>query len=914
MSLAESERLSREQDATATHATSSIVAKHPRQLPLRTLPGLNKRTAQPDQQLLAIGRHKQLFTNSTALQSMSQASQVSRYRPAVIAITGVAAAFGIWTLYSTFSVQTSKAPLHRSNAVRRTRRQSVDGLTVETSGPTGEEPFGSVVISRNGLAVGRIVFGLNRIPSPDEWLALYGGNPEHARACVTRIALSSVTTQSSTRLVNERRLFEEARDALSTIGSEDIGNALSSDPSLMSHAQLLGALFVMGIHDVNLNRPGSDFVRPHFPTGDETDAGDMLDGAQASEPAQGLKGLLYYIAEEKAKREAYEHRGIRCDSCNESPIRGIRWHCLNCPDVDLCSTCEASFTHPQTHVFVKVKVPLPSLGQPGRTLSYPVWYAGNPHITHQPIKPALRKRLAEQYHYEESQIDALYDQFITTANVSYTADPSGINIGIDRRAFDSALTIEAWTERSAPNALYDRMFAFYDRGNKSAILFEDFIDGMAYLRGTSRFQPLNRALQGFDFDGDGFVDRGDFVLLMRAKYEVHKALIAGASSIRAEKISQEGVDVLRSSQPISAIFCEQDMPPGELRCSGGKQRDSVGDLQPVDGTKAILEDDELPSGEVASNVIRVRSLPQLQRQLARLDRALHRSDEAGEIDSDAGQAPQERTDSLAGLSVEEAAALGISNSAAPAESAENGANSVRQDILWKYTEMSYNEALDPIFKEKEDRDREVSASAEERRRWRKEIDEAVERKKEMEEQLRTGAELDPLVAAAADAQDRSSASWVLNQDTPERRAAEVQREIDIQMRDSILPTDTPSLEAFEEEIKEQSLDELLAAAGYSIDGAQDGVQQATISTQATHEPEASNTSAAAVDGSPTSKAENAPPTQQRLEDLADLDEEEKTLEARGGPGRLSYKELVALAEADREVRGLITSWLELASF
>jgi len=805
--------------------------------------------------------------------------------------------------------------------VRRTRRPSVDGPTVEISGPTAEEPFGCVVISRNGLAVGRIVFGLNRIPSPEEWQSLYGGSAEHARACIARIALSSVTTQSPTRLVSSRHLFEDARDALSSIGSEEIGDAIASEPSIMSHPQLLGALFVMGISDIDLTRPAGDLLvgSAQHPPVDETDAGDMLDANRTEEPAQGLKGLLYYIAEEKAKREAYEHRGIRCDSCNESPIRGIRWHCLNCPDVDLCSTCEASFTHQQTHVFVKVKIPLPAVGQPGRTLSYPVWYPGNPHIIHQPISPALRKRLAEKYHYEETQIDALYDQFTTTANVSYTADPAGIKVGIDRRAFDSALTIEAWTERSTPNALYDRMFAFYDRGNKGTILFEDFIDGMAYLRGSSRFQPLDRALQGFDYDGDGFVSRGDFLLLMRARYEVQKALIAGASSIRAERISQDGTEVLKSSQPISAIFCEQDMPPGELRSSGGKQRDSVGDLQPLDGTKAILEDDELPSGSLASNVIRVRSLPQLQRQLARLDRALNRSNEVEEADPDeADQASQQRTDSLAGtLSAEEAAALGLSNSS-PADNAEDGVDSHRRDVLWKYTEMSYHEALDPIFKAREETDQEVSETAEERRRWRKEIGNAVEHKKAMDEQLRAGAELDPLVAAAADSQDRNSSSWVRNQDTPERRAAEVQREIDIQMRDSILPTDTPSLDQFEEEIKEQSLEELLAAAGYSIEGAQDdGAQQATISTPATsaaQEPEVSSTSAVGQDSSSVLEKDNTPPTQERLEDLAELDEEEKAMEARGGPGRLAFKELVALAEADREVRGLITSWLELASF
>ena len=98
---------------------------------------------------------------------MSQASQqVSRYRPAVIAITGVAAAVGIWTLYSTFSDQSSKQPLHRSNAVRRVRRVSAEEPLIEATGPTQDEPFGAAVVKRNDLTIGRIVFGRDKIPLP----------------------------------------------------------------------------------------------------------------------------------------------------------------------------------------------------------------------------------------------------------------------------------------------------------------------------------------------------------------------------------------------------------------------------------------------------------------------------------------------------------------------------------------------------------------------------------------------------------------------------------------------------------------------------------------------------------------------------------------------------------------------------
>jgi Ca2+-binding EF-hand superfamily protein len=839
--------------------------------------------------------------------TMSQASQqVSRYRPAVIAITGVAAAFGIWTLYSTFSDQSTntKKPLHRSNAVRRTTRR-VSGVdpVIEISSPTPEEPFGAVMIKRNNVPIGRIVFGRDPIPSPPEWQLLYGDHAEHVRARIVSLAVRSVISASQESL-EPSDLAGEARLLLSEFGLEFMGSDIINNPveAAERYRPLLAEMLGF-IGTIDLERLFQNFLSDLANEVAETEVG-IMDETQAAEPAQGLKGLLYYIAEEKAKREAYEHRGIRCDSCNESPIRGIRWHCLNCPDVDLCSTCEMTFPHQQTHVFVKVKIPLPAVGQPGRTLNYPVWYPGSPHILHEPIQPTLRKRLAEEYHYEEPQIDALYDQFITTANVSFEQDPSQIKIGIDRKAFDSALTIEAWTNRSAPNALYDRMFAFYDRGNKGAILFEDFINGMAYLRGPSRFQPLDRALQGFDIDADGFVDRRDFLLLLRAKYDVQKELIAGASSIRADKISQEGIDVLKSSQPISAIFCEQDMPQGELRSSGGKPRNIHGDLEPAESTKTILDDDEVPAGAsaVQNNVFRVRSLPQLQRQLARLDRRLHQQ-EAENVNIEDEATVEGFSDSLPNtLSEEDAAALGVTSS----PDTENVTTSAHHDALWRFTEMSIHEALDPIFKAREKLDREVQATAEERRRWRKEIDGAVEQKKAFEENLRVGAELDPLVATAAHSHDRLSRSWITNQDTQEQRAAEVQREIDIQMRDSILPTDTESLEQFEAEIHEQSLEELLAAAGYSI--AEDGDDGEQPSSPAT-----AQTLPSHPNGSSISANEDRP-QQERLEHLATLDREERLLGSRGGAGRLSYDELEIMAKTNREVRGLVVSWLELASF
>jgi len=53
------------------------------------------------------------------------------------------------------------------------------------------------------------------------------------------------------------------------------------------------------------------------------------------------------------------HEGTVCDGCETQPIKGLRYVCTSCK-WDLCSVCEAKNEHPQDHILLKVKVPLPS--------------------------------------------------------------------------------------------------------------------------------------------------------------------------------------------------------------------------------------------------------------------------------------------------------------------------------------------------------------------------------------------------------------------------------------------------------------------------------------------------------------------------------------------------------------------------
>jgi len=48
------------------------------------------------------------------------------------------------------------------------------------------------------------------------------------------------------------------------------------------------------------------------------------------------------------------HRGVLCDGCGVTPIRGIRYKCAVCPDYDLCAGCEGKNVHPD-HALLKIR-------------------------------------------------------------------------------------------------------------------------------------------------------------------------------------------------------------------------------------------------------------------------------------------------------------------------------------------------------------------------------------------------------------------------------------------------------------------------------------------------------------------------------------------------------------------------------
>ena len=55
------------------------------------------------------------------------------------------------------------------------------------------------------------------------------------------------------------------------------------------------------------------------------------------------------------------HDGVACDHCHTSPVAGVRYKCVACPDYDLCSQCvtinDTEGFHPANHVFFRIAQP-----------------------------------------------------------------------------------------------------------------------------------------------------------------------------------------------------------------------------------------------------------------------------------------------------------------------------------------------------------------------------------------------------------------------------------------------------------------------------------------------------------------------------------------------------------------------------
>lgn len=514
--------------------------------------------------------------------------------PVIFTITGLAAALGCYAIYRSSRHPPLTPPtLHRSNAVHRRRRpRAGQGEDALFDVPSGSDPEG-----RNEYGV----MSLGDITAP---LAL--ANLAGMQALRDAFQTADIPDSNLSRFQQEWAFQWLAHNypagaSRSTVVSELIRLGLT-------HEGIEAAAMAFG--QACRNGDYGPVAQAHYtPPGEANDdtrtiaATELMDiPTGAPREGQNLKQMLYYIAEHQSREEGYVHRGVKCNQCDIKPIRGIRWRCANCADYDLCSDCEAQSMHDKTHLFYKVKIPAPFLGNPHQ--SQPVIYPGRPYIMRRNLRNDFRQRMVKETEFELHEVEALYEQFTCLADYRWDADPSEVGAAIDRRVFDKTFTPLSSVTPPKPNLIYDRMFAFYDTNKDGLIGFEEFLKGLATLHGRMKgVNRLRNVFEGYDIDEDSYVSRKDFLRICRAFYTIQKEI---TRDLLAVQQADEGLtvddqlDLIRSSQPLSAAFGSL-IPPGERVTPVDKAPNEFGERRRGQAPTQPSGDDQITRNDIIGN-------------------------------------------------------------------------------------------------------------------------------------------------------------------------------------------------------------------------------------------------------------------------------------------------------------------------
>ncbi|KAF2868016.1 hypothetical protein BDV95DRAFT_501504 [Massariosphaeria phaeospora] len=692
----------------------------------------------------------------------STPSSLARYRPAVLVLTGAAAAYTAYLIYSSLQ-QPPADSLHRSNAVRRSPRQP---------GPLSRIARG---VQHNSLPLGdfdffgtAVVLDAQNLVTADELRQIAHSVDPSADARMVEDGITQLYNTLFDRFLADMFPATPLSSVERDVVCQWIGPRVPDEAALASAIRRHNRAFSPG-DDAQLIVAGAvdtaDDIESVAPTerswrSDEDTEDDGLDAE-----GQTLQRTLYHIAEHHARNLGVVHRGITCNGCDAKPIRGVRWRCANCADFDLCADCEATNSHYKTHIFYKIRVPAPYLGMPKQEPVYP----GKPHVMTPSINSSIKKRLVSETKMEAEEIEALWDQFTCLAGTEWQSDPNGIGWALDRRAFNHAFVPRYASFISAPNLLYDRVFAFYDSDHNGLIGFEEWIKGLNGMHSRDQRIKLGIVFAGYDVNGDGYISRKDVLRIFRAYYAMEKEATRNYLAEASEELSVRGaLETIHSSQPLGSAFVEGRIPtrftpnpylnrkPSEERLVHPPVISD--DREDTEDREAIFHEINLVNQSRQNQVPHIDDTAHRERWARRhfyldeeegLTRPEGFRDPPSTLEHD--EQAQEDTNSPPTADAERprgsrsSSRVRFQDDVEDIETRSNASTSSRmvgerwggyeipelekdvgKEVLYQITQQALNELLNPLFQEKEDNAMDAFATRSERREYAAQIDSITE--------------------------------------------------------------------------------------------------------------------------------------------------------------------------------------------
>ncbi|KAG1049239.1 hypothetical protein G6F46_005834 [Rhizopus delemar] len=275
-------------------------------------------------------------------------------------------------------------------------------------------------------------------------------------------------------------------------------------------------------------------------TAEEEDRPVSLFKEWGDDENRNLLNLLHAISENQSRKEGYIHRGITCNKCSVSPIRGTRYKCANCVDFDLCEMCEGSNSHVNTHVFLKIRIPIPPLANP-RSALLPAFYPGK-HYNKALLSMEKYKELQHSSHFDQIELEALYEQFKTLSTVESEGG------GIDKETFEQCLGPLGLEK----NLITERIFAFFDQDKDGIISFPEIVQGLSILCKGNLDEKIEYAFKGYDLDNDGYISRDELYRMYKSYFYLSMELVRDVVSAMEDEMMDSFE--FSASQPVSAAF------------------------------------------------------------------------------------------------------------------------------------------------------------------------------------------------------------------------------------------------------------------------------------------------------------------------------------------------------------------------